>query len=248
MELRRMSTPNDDKFGVNMKDDHSILMRAPLFRAMGPEITHSIVQNRPARRYARGEPIFQQGDPAESFFVVIEGWVKLYRERENGDQVVVAIFAAGESFAEAAMFLGGRYPASAEAVSPARIIRIDGAALRRAIVEKPQLAFDMLAATSQHLKQLVLQIEQLKVQSAPKRIAEYFLDQITTTRGSAVIALPYEKALIANRLGMQPESFSRALSKLSDLGVTVERESIHIKDVGQLAAFCERSSKSDKSG
>ncbi len=100
--------------------------------------------------------------------------MKLYRERESGDQVVVSIFAAGETFAEAAMFLGGRYPASAEAVSPARIIKIDGGALRRAIIEKPQLAFDMLAATSLHLKHLVQQIEQLKVQSAPKRIAEYF--------------------------------------------------------------------------
>ena len=221
------------------------MMRAPLFRAMGPEIARSIVQNRRARRYARGEPIFQQGGPAESFFVVIEGWVKLYREREDGEQVVVSIFATGETFAEAAMFLGGRYPASAEAVSPARIIKIDGGALRSAIIEKPQLAFDMLAATSLHLKHLVQQIEQLKVQSTPKRIAEYFLDQVQTTRGAAVIALPYEKALIANRLGMQPESFSRALSKLFDVGVTVDRDSIRIKDVGQLAVFCDRSSRPD---
>jgi CRP-like cAMP-binding protein len=91
------------------------------------------------------------------------------------------------------MFLGGRYPASADAVTPARIIKIDGGALRRAIIAKPQLAFDMLAATSLHLRQLVQQIEQLKVQSAPKRIAEYFLDQVQTASGSAVIALPYEK-------------------------------------------------------
>lgn len=246
MEQSSNVTPAHEKPGANAVDDNSILLRAPLLRAMGPDVMRSIVQSRPARRYARGEPIFQQGDPAESFFVVIEGWVKLYRERENGDQVVVAIFAAGESFAEAAMFLGGRYPASAEAVSPARVIRIDGSALRRAIVEKPQLAFDMLAAASQHLKKLVLQIEQLKAQSAPQRIAEYFLDQITTASGSAVIALPYEKALIANRLGMKPESFSRALSKLCEIGVTVDRDNIRVKDVAQLASFCDRSAKPDR--
>jgi CRP/FNR family transcriptional regulator, dissimilatory nitrate respiration regulator len=234
-----MLAANEKRIAAAKVDDNSILMRAPLFRAMGPEIMRSIVQDRPARRYARGEPIFQQGGPAESFFVVIEGWVKLYRERKNGDQVVVSIFAAGETFAEAAMFLGGRYPASAEAVSPARIIKIDGEALRRAINEKPQLAFDMLAAASLHLKRLVQQIEQLKIQSAPKRIAEYFLDQVKTTSGPAVIALPYEKALIANLLGMQPESFSRALSRLFDHGVTVERDCIRIKNVGRLADFCE---------
>ncbi len=104
----------------------------------------------------------------------------MHREREKIDQGVVTIFVAGETFAEAAMFPGGRYPASAEAVSPVRIIEIDGGALRRAIIAKPQLAFDMLAATSPHLKQLVQQIEQLKVQYMPKRIAEYFLDQVQT--------------------------------------------------------------------
>jgi CRP/FNR family transcriptional regulator, dissimilatory nitrate respiration regulator len=226
-------------------DDTTIVMRAPLFQAMGPDITHSIIQNRTARRYDRGERVFQQGDPAESFFLVVEGWVKLYREREDGDQVVVAIFTAGETFAEVAMFLGGRYPATAEVVSPARILRIDGAALRRAIVQKPQLAFDMLAAASLHLKRLVLQVEQLKAQSAPQRIADFLLDQVTASAGPATIALPYEKALIANRLGMQPESFSRALARLRTLGVTVDRDNVRIKDLARLAEFASRSAEED---
>ncbi len=51
--------------------------------------------------------------------------------------------------------------------------------------------------------------------------------------------MPYEKSLIASRLGMKPESFSRALGKLSVLGVTVDRESVRIDDVGRLAAFAE---------
>ena len=74
--------------------------------------------------------------------------MKLYRQREDGEEVVVTICTAGETFAEGAMFMGGRYPVSAETVSFARIIRVDGAALRRAIEQRPQLAFDMLAAAS----------------------------------------------------------------------------------------------------
>jgi len=226
-------------------DDMTIVMRAPLFQAMGPDITRSIIQNRSCRRYDRGERIFEQGDPADSFFLVVEGWVKLYRQRENGEQVVVAIFTAGETFAEVVMFMGGRFPASAEAVSPARILRIDGAALRRAILHQPQLAFDMLAAASLHLKRLVHQIEQLKAQSAPQRIADFLLDQVTEVSGAVTIALPYEKALIANRLGMQPESFSRALARLRDVGVTVQRDNVHIKDLAALAEFSARSGEDD---
>ena len=220
-------------------EDWDVVMRAPLFKAMGPTISRAMIQDRQPRSYGRGEQVFQQGDPAEGFFCVIEGWAKLFRLREDGEEVVVAIFSAGETFAEVAMFLGGRYPASCEAVSPARILKVDAASLRRAVLAQPQLAFDMLAAASLRLRQLVDEIEQLKAQSAPQRIADFFLKQAHAKSGPAEIALPYEKSLIANRLGMKPESFSRALGKLSEFGVTVDRESVRIRDVDRLAAFAE---------
>ena len=226
-------------------DDWTILSRAPLFRAMGPDILRSLIGGRTARRYERGERIFQQDDPADAFYFICEGWVKLFREREDGGEIVVAIFTAGQTFAEAAMFLGGRYPASAETISPARVLRVEGAILRQAILKQPQLAFDMLAAASIHLKQLVEQIEQLKAQSAPQRIADFLLDQISAASGPADIALPYEKSLIANRLGMQPESFSRALARLRDVGVTVARDNVHIGNIEKLAEFAARPTGDD---
>lgn len=220
-------------------EDWAIVDRVPMFSAMGEALTRSLVRNRGPRRYERGDEVFQQGEPADAFFIVLEGWIKLFRELPTGDHVVVAIFAAGETFAEAAMFLGGRYPVSAEAVSPARLLRIDGQSLRSAILQSPQIAFDMLAAASVHLKQLVEQIEQLKVQSAPERIADFLLAQTSIRRGPAKIALPYEKSLIANRLGMKPESFSRALARLRDFGVVVDREAISVEDVARLIGFIE---------
>jgi CRP-like cAMP-binding protein len=219
--------------------DWETIMRAPLFRAMGPTIARAMIGDRHPRAYARGETLFEQGDPADGFFCVIEGWAKLYRMREDGEEVVVAIFSAGETFAEVAMFLGGKYPASCEAVSPARILKIDAEKLRKAVLDQPQLAFDMLAAASMRLRQLVDEIEQLKARSAPQRIAAFFVERAGVGAGAARIALPYEKALIASRLGMKPESFSRALGRLADLGVTVERDSVEIADVRKLAAYAE---------
>ena len=219
--------------------DWDVVMHAPLFKAMGPKITRTMIGDRSPRVYGRGETIFEQGAPADGFFCVLDGWAKLYRLREDGEEVVVAIFAPGETFAEAAMFLGGRYPASSEAVSNARILKIDAANLRRAVLAEPQLAFDMLAAASMRLRELVDEIEQLKARSAPQRIADFFVKHATVSEGPALIALPYEKALIASRLGMKPESFSRALGKLAELGVTVDRDSVTIPDVARLAAFAE---------
>ena len=97
----------------------------------------------------------------------------------------------------------------------------------------------MLAAASMRLRQLVDEIEQLKARSAPQRIAAFFIKQANAASGPARIALPYEKALIASRLGMKPESFSRALGRLTRLGVIVDRESVTIEDLAKLAAFAE---------
>ncbi len=219
--------------------DWEVVTRAPLFKAMGPTITRTMIGDRPPRAYARGETVFEQGEPADGFFCIVDGWAKLYRLREDGEEVVVAIFAPGETFAEVAMFLGGRYPASAEAVSNARILKIDAASLRRAVMAEPQLAFDMLAASSIRLRQLVDEIEQLKARSAPQRIADFFVKHASAASGPVRLALPYEKALIASRLGMKPESFSRALGKLAVVGVAVERDWVAIADIARLAAFAE---------
>ena len=201
--------------------DWDVVTRAPLFKAMGPTITRTMIGDRAPRVYARGETIFEQGQPADGFFCVVDGWAKLYRLREDGEEVFVAVFAPGETFAEVAMFLGGRYPANSEAVSQARILKIDAANLRRAVRAEPQLAFDLLAASSTRLRQLVDEIERLEARSAPQRVADFFVNLANAASGPARLARPYEKALIANRLGMKPENFSRALGKLAELGVVV---------------------------
>lgn len=218
-------------------DDWAAINRSPIFRSMGGELTRSLLGHRTVRTYGRGEMVFQQGDPATCFFLVLDGWVKLYRETPDGHEVVVSLFTTGESFAEVMMFRGGRYPATAETVSPARLLHIDGQALRDAILRNPQISFEMLAATALHLRRLVEQVEQLKAQSAPKRIASFLLSLTASRSGTVRLALPYEKLLIANRLGMKPESFSRALGRLRSVGITVEREFVRIGDVARLAAY-----------
>ncbi len=220
--------------------DWNTVRSTPLFGAMPAEVMQSLIGTSGPRVCGKGAILFQQGDPAKDFFVVLDGWVKIYRLTPEGDEAVVAVFKRGETFAEGAMFLGGRYPVSAETVAPSRVLQIDGTMLRQKIRENPDLAFPMLASTSGHLKALVDQIEQIKLLSGSQRIAQFLLRLCTNDQGAAVVGLPYEKALIANRLGMKPESLSRSLSRLRPLGVTVEREQVSIADVRRLVDFIER--------
>jgi len=230
----------------NMSRDWDTIRNIPIFQGVDEQTLRLILRNCYPRQYNRGDIIFRQGELANEFYIVLEGWAKLYRVLPEGEEVVVAVFTAKETFAEAVMFVGGRYPASAEAVSPARIMRVDGMALRSAIMQQPKIAFDILAATSSHLKRLVDQIEQLQVRSATERVADFLLRYVSVTKGHASIVLPYEKSLIASKLGMKPESFSRALARLRNIGVEVRRDEVLIKDVQRLGVLAEFSSDDNK--
>ncbi len=226
--------------------DWQIVRSTPLFGTVSQEVAQSLIGNQPVSVHKKGDTLFRQGEPADSFFVVLGGWVKLYRVTPDGNEAVVGVFRCGETFAEAAMFLGGRYPVSAEVVTNARLVRVDGQLLRRRIKEQPELALSMLASASYHLKYLVEHIEHIKVLSAPQRLAEFLARLSPVKEGSATIELPYEKALLANRLGMKPESLSRALAKLRPLGVSVDREQVSIVDVTLLTQFVDSSDRGDE--
>lgn len=219
--------------------DWRIIKSTPLFGAMPDDAMSELIGHECAKVYEKGTVLFQQGEAAQAFFVVLDGWVKVYRLTAEGEESVVCMFSRGETFAEAAIFLGGHYPVSAEIVSPTRLVRIDGDIMRRKIHKDPDLALSMLASSSQHLKNLVVQLEKMKVLSAPRRVADFLVRLCKCVEGTCTIELPYEKALIANRLGMKPESFSRVLNKLRPLGITVEGDHVKIEDIQALAVFAE---------
>lgn len=196
-----------------------------------------LIGNRGVRDYDKGLLLFQQGDPASAFYFILDGWVKIYRISSKGAETTVAVFTRGESFAEAAMFHGGQYPVNAEIVAPSRLVCVDAENFRRLVHDEPDLALAMLASCSKHLKYLVEQIEQIKRLSAPRRIANFLVGLCPADTGSCTVTLPYEKSLIANRLGMQPESFSRAILKLRPVGVSVERDHVAITDIASLSEF-----------
>ena len=214
--------------------DFQIITRVAIFRALKPETVEHIIAPATAVMLKAHDGLFRQGDPATAFFIVIEGLVKLYRITASGDETVIHVLQKGESFAEAVAFTGNRYPATAEAVTDARVGRIPADHIVRCIRESPDIALAMIASTSQHLHHLVQQVEQLKAQSGVQRVAEFLASLSPTEQGACAIALPYDKILIAARLGLTPESLSRAFAKLRGVGVVINASQVTVKDIAKL--------------
>lgn len=221
-------------------EDRAIVRQTPLFSAMSEVSFTTLLRDIALSRRERGEVLFDQGEPATAFFVVLDGWVKLYRMTAAGDEAIVAVFSRGQSFGEAACFSCGDYPVAGETVTRARILSISARQLAERIREAPEIGLAMLASTSQHLHLLVRQIEELKAQTGAERLAEFLLALASVEDGPCIVMLPYEKSLIAGRLGMKPESLSRAFQRLRPLGVRIERDVAHIADVARLSDFLSR--------
>lgn len=190
-------------------------------------------------RYDRGETLFLQEERAHAIHVVIDGWVKLYRVAPTGAEAVVSVFTRGESFGEAVALKNLPYPVSAEAVTACEVMQIPSTAFVALMRQDPDVCISVLAATFGHLHALVAQLEQLKAHTGAQRVAEFLLGLCSCDTGPCEVTLPYDKMLIAGRLGMKPESLSRAFTRLKAAGVTVNRNHAVIADIAALRDYAE---------
>ena len=225
--------------GLNMASylsasDLQIINRVAVFRGLKSETVQHIIAPATALMLKPHETVCRQGNPATSFFIMIDGWTKHYRINLSGEETVIHIMTRGDSFAEAAALTGGRFPATAEAVTDSRVVRVPADHIVRCIRQEPDIALAMIASTSQRLYHLMQQVEQLKAQSGVQRVAEFLASRATVDHGGCVITLPYDKVLIAARLGLKPESLSRAFAKLRSFGVSVHAEHVTVDDVAKL--------------
>ena len=224
-----------------MKTDNQELIArgSPLLSSLPESEADILIKASSWKSFDRGATLFLQGERASAIHIVIDGWVKLYRIAPNGSEAVVNVFTKAGSFGEAVALQGLPYPVSAEAVTECTLLLIPADALTSLIRLDPEVGISVLAATFQHLHSLVSQLEQMKARTGAQRVAEFLLELCNRSEGSCVVNLPYDKVLIAGRLGMKPESLSRAFAKIRTAGVRVAGNHAAIEDIERLRRYCE---------
>jgi CRP-like cAMP-binding protein len=212
----------------------------PLFSGLPPRTLNEILSNAIVRVHSKGEIIFMQDDEADRFFIVLTGWVKVYRMTSDGEVTMLEVYGPGDSFAEGAMHMEGGYPASAEMVETGRLMGIPTHTFKQQLREDPDLAMNMFARLAIRMKALASKVERMGTLSAPQRVATFLIRYCpaTAVEGEGVVVpLPYDKQLIASRLAMTPETFSRSLQKLAEVGVHADSHDVHVEDIAVLKKF-----------
>ncbi|MEJ2592534.1 MAG: Crp/Fnr family transcriptional regulator [Candidatus Thiodiazotropha sp.] len=189
-----------------------------------------------------GQLFFQAGDPATRFFLVLQGQIKLSRLSLQGQEKVIEIIPAGETFAEALMF-GEQpaYPVNATAIGETRLLSFDNSAYLELLRGSTETCFRLMADMSARLKHLISEIEILSLQNASYRLASYLWKRWDKTRpADGCIELQVPKGVIASRLSITPETLSRTLHGFSQQGlIRVEGSRVEILDPEGLHAIAD---------
>jgi CRP-like cAMP-binding protein len=214
----------------------------PLFGHLSPAETERLALGCQLRRFARGEAIFHMGEPCEEFHVAVTGQVKLYAVSPAGQEKVVEIVGPGGSFAEALMFTGQSYIINAQSLSDTLLLSVKKAAVVAEIERDPRLAMRMLAGLSRRLHGLVQDVQGYALHSGVQRVIGYLLRGVSTddSVGSEAItvSLPVSKSVVASRLSLTPEYFSRVLHELEAAGlIEIDKRDIVIRDARRLARY-----------
>ncbi len=186
-------------------------------------------------RIEAGEPLFDMGERCTHFYFLRRGQIKLFRAAPDGGEKVLSVVSPGQTFGEAIMFLGENagYPVSAQAIEASELIGFKCDAIREFLRDSTDTCFQVMGSMSQRLHQLVLQIDELTLHNATYRLVGYLLKQLPEEAlQSSDVQLMTPKLVVASRLSIKPETFSRILNRLRAIGlIDVDGSHIVLRDI-----------------
>ena len=185
----------------------------------------------------RGETVFHRGEPCLGFHTVVYGQVKLMFVSPVGGEKVVRLLGPGDSFGEALMFMDKDYIVSAQTLADTLLVHVGKAAVFAELDNRPGFARKMLAGLSQRLHILMRDVEAYSLRSGTQRTIGYLLQGGTFKDGDH-FRLEASKTVIASRLNLTPEHFSRIIHELSANGlIKIKGREITILDIKGLRSF-----------
>ena len=206
-----------------------LLTDIALFRSLSSEQLRFLAASCFRRHAPKGQVICDKGTRMDGFFALREGRVKLAILSADGSERVVQIAVAGETFGEAVGLIDRPLPVYAQTLCDSELLFFAADGVRAALMRWPTLSLLFLQQICSRVHELYRDLEACCLHSALQRVAGFLLDRLECVReqgdaSSCRVVLPAGKAVVASRLNLTPETFSRELRSLSSAGVIgVER-------------------------
>lgn len=195
-------------------DFSDALKRCHLFAGTSAEDRDVLLSIARSREAKRGDVLFEEGQSADGFYVVVSGKVKVFKLSADGRERILHVIQPGNTFADAAIFDDGNYPAFAMSLDNSSLLFFPKTQFLNLLHDRPRLAINMIAGLSRFLRVFATQIEDLTFRDVPSRLARFLLEhRLPDTQR---VELSVSKSQLASNLGTTSETLSRTLRKLAD--------------------------------
>lgn len=221
---------------ITLEELHDV----PLFSALDKQQLDKVLKSSRILTLPAKKLLFKQGAPANHFYLLKSGQIKLYCLSEEGDEKVIEIIYPRQTFAEAIMFMPKQvYPVSAEAIDNSEVYSFDMKPFRQILEGSQETCFRLLAIMGRQLHLKINDINNLTLHNATYRLVVYLLEQLPEgATPLSSIHLSATKNIISSRLSIKPETFSRILLRMSKQGlIEVHGNDITLLDVEGLRAL-----------
>lgn len=216
----------------------TLLSHIALFNSLRPDELSRIAKGTRELRCEKGEMLFHRGDPCSGFHVLVFGQVKLTFTSAQGVEKIVEVIQQGQSFGEAIMFLDKPYVVSAQTLSSCLLLHVSKSVIFDELERDHDFVRKVLAGMAMRMHQLMLDVEAYSLHSGKQRIIGYLMHELLESQlheDNVILELQTTKGVIASRLNLTQEHFSRILHELSDLGlIKVEGKRILIPSIERL--------------
>jgi CRP/FNR family transcriptional regulator, dissimilatory nitrate respiration regulator len=212
----------------------------PLFAGLEQRTLTRIAKGAAAVDIDTGDILFRRDDASEALYVVVSGRIKLSLPCAEDDEKVIALLGPEESFGEAAMFLGKTHIVTAQALTRSKVISVAKAAVDLSIKRDARFARQVVEMLSHRLRRLMREIENSATLTGTQRVIHFLLRELPAANGegSETIALPAKKRIIASRLDLTHEHFSRILHDLAAQKlIVVDGPRVVVPDVARLRSY-----------
>ena len=223
-----------------MQSVQETLSRAGIFQGVDPDAVVNLISQMQTESFPRGTTIFDEGEPGDTLYIIIEGKVKLARHAPDGRENLLSVMGPSDMFGELSIFDPGPRTSSAVCVTEVKAATMDSEMLRTWINDHPEISQQLLRVLARRLRRTNASLADLIFTDVPGRVAKTLLqlaNRFGIQEGSGLLVnhdLTQEE--IAQLVGASRETVNKALATFAQRGwIRLEGKSVVIVDTEHLA-------------
>ncbi len=215
------------------------MRQSPLFSSLDQEGAAALMELLTESVVTKGEVLFQEGEPGDHLFLILEGKVKLGHASLDGRESLIAVLGPGEMFGELSLFDPGLRTSSATALTEARVLRLDNTQLMPWLAGRPEVAATLLQALARRLRRTNETMADLVFSDVPGRVAKALMELGekfgTLIPSGLLVTHDMTQEELAQLVGASRETVNKALADFAQRGwITLESRQVLILDVERL--------------